>query len=384
MGRRPVTERLRTTPLNSLHKELGAKMAPFAGYEMPVQFPLGVMKEHLHTREKAGLFDVSHMGQAVLRARDKGAGHEAVAALMERLCPSEIQKLKPGRLRYTALLNEEGGVLDDLMATRPADPDAAGSLGLVVNGAVKDNDFAVIAEALAGEATLDVLEDQALLALQGPAAASIMDEIAPGAATAPFMSAFSADWRGVPLTISRAGYTGEDGFEISLPAASAEAFARALLERDAVEPIGLGARDSLRLEAGLCLYGADMTEETSPVEANIGFIIGKRRREEGGFRGASRILDEMREGPARLRVGIAPEGRAPARAGTEIQSDDGAVVGAVTSGGFSPTLGVPIAMGYVDRSHAETGSQVYLLVRGKPAPARVVDLPFVPPNYFRG
>jgi len=381
-------ETLKKLPLDALHRELGGKMVPFAGYEMPVQYPLGVMKEHLHVREKAGLFDVSHMGQAWLTTKAGPLGtaeaHKAIAETIEQLVPGEIQKLATGRIRYTVLLNEEGGVLDDLMITRPSTGEDQGRLFLVVNAAVKDQDFALIREKLGHIAILDVLEDRALLALQGPLAAEILATFIPEAEEMPFMSSIDCFFDGMPIGLSRCGYTGEDGYELSVPAEEAEQVARRLIDHVDVEPIGLGARDSLRLEAGLCLYGHDMDTATSPVEANLNFAIGKRRREEGGFPGAERILKDLKEGTSRLRVGLKPEGRAPAREGTEIQSPDGKTIGTVTSGGFGPTYGGPLAMGYVDAEFAEEGAGVMLVVRGKQVPASVVPTPFVPQRYYRG
>ncbi len=379
---------LKYTPLHPLHLSLGAKMVEFAGYDMPVQYPLGVMKEHLHTRTKAGFFDVSHMGQAFLTTTecalgDEGA-HEKIAAAIESMVPGEIRKLKKGGLRYSVFLNEEGGVLDDLMITRPGREDLQGMLYLVVNAAMKARDFALIQEKLAGRATLKIADDRSLLALQGPAASDALEKMVPGVSSQTFMTMRPYEWAGVPLIISRCGYTGEDGFEISVPNSHAEEFARLLLSHRAVEAIGLGARDSLRLEAGLCLYGHDLTAETSPVEGNIKFAIGKRRRQEGGFPGAERIQRELSEGPSRLRVGVLPEGRAPAREGTVIQSVDGESIGVITSGGFGPTSGCPVAMGYVTAPFMDTGTEVHLMVRGKAMPARIADMPFAPHNYFRG
>jgi aminomethyltransferase len=379
---------LKTTPLNNLHRALGAKMVGFAGYDMPVQFPLGVLKEHLHTRVKAGLFDVSHMGQAFLKTTEAELGaddaHEKIAAAIETLVPGEIKKLKKGGLRYSVLLSEDGGVLDDLMITRPARDDLQGMLFLVVNAATKADDFALIEKKLAGKAKLEIADDRALLAIQGPAAAGVVERLIPGTGEQKFMTMKPYDWNGAYLIVSRCGYTGEDGFEISIPSDRAEELAKLLLDQPEVESIGLGARDSLRLEAGLCLYGHDLSPEVSPVEGNISFVIGKRRREEGGFPGARRILNELEEGTARLRVGILPEGRAPAREGAEIQSTDGKTVGVVTSGGFGPTVNGPVAMGYVDAAFAETGTTLHLMVRGKPLPAKVADMPFAPHRYYRG
>jgi len=379
---------LKRTPLHALHLSLGAKMVPFAGYDMPVQYPDGVLKEHLWTRSKAGLFDVSHMGQAWLRSTEKPIGteeaHASVSAALESLVPGEVLKLKRGAMRYSVFLNDEGGVLDDLMITRPAMPSGDGSLFLVVNAACKEQDFALLQSKLAGRTQLDIAADRALIALQGPKAAAVIDAHFPGAASQPFMSMRPLEWQGTYALLSRCGYTGEDGFEISVPNADADRFARALLAHPDVAPIGLGARDSLRLEAGLCLYGHDLDTATSPVEGNISFVLGKRRKEEAKFPGAARILRELTNGPGRLRVGLRPEGRAPAREGTEIVDASGTKIGVVTSGGFGPTLNAPVAMGYVDAAHANTGTSVSLMVRGKPLPAVVADMPFVPHTYYRG
>jgi aminomethyltransferase len=363
---------LKRTPFHALHCELGAKIVPFAGYEMPVQYPAGILAEHLHTRAQAGLFDVSHMGQIRL------AGADAIGAL-ERLVPSDLRALPPMRMRYTHLLNEEGGILDDLMATRVAD-----GLFLVVNAARKEGDLAHLQDRLGAGVTVELLADRALLALQGPAAAAVLSRFAPGIAQLGFMNAAETTIDGRPCLVTRSGYTGEDGFEISLPASDAEAFARRLLAQPEVGPIGLGARDSLRLEAGLCLHGHDIDESTSPIEADLVWTIGKRRRAEGGFPGAARVLRQLAEGAPRKRVGILPEGRAPAREGTEIVDAAGNRIGRVTSGGFGPSVGGPIAMGYVDRAHAAEGTALQLLVRGVPRPARVIRLPFVPTHYYRG
>lgn len=379
---------LKRTSLYGLHLSLGAKMVEFAGYEMPVQYPDGVLKEHLHTRAKAGLFDVSHMGQAFLTTTRKPLGtdeaHADVADAIEALLPGEIRKLKKGAMRYSVLLNDKGGIMDDLMVTRPPADDKQGVLFLVVNAACKGADFAHIEKKLGDRARLDIAADRSLLALQGPAASKVLKKIVPGAETQIFMTMKPYEWNGVDLIVSRCGYTGEDGFEISVPDAHAERFAKTLLEDPDVRPIGLGARDSLRLEAGLCLYGHDIDATTSPVEGNIAFALGKRRREEANFPGAARILKELADGPQRLRVGLKPEGRAPAREGTEIVDANGAKIGIVTSGGFGPTVNGPVAMGYVDLAHSKTGSAVQLLVRGKPLPASVVDMPIVPHTYCRG
>jgi len=366
------------TPLATLHRALGARMVPFAGYAMPVQYPAGILAEHNWTREKAGLFDVSHMGQAFL----VGPDHATTARALEALTPGDFQGLAPGRIRYTLLTTAEGGIIDDLMVTRPADA-ADGTLFLVVNAARKAIDYAHIAAHLPDGVTLRPIEDRALLALQGPLAAAVLARHVPGAETMGFMTAAETAFDGIPVAISRSGYTGEDGYEISVAASEAEAVARALLAAEEVKPIGLGARDSLRLEAGLCLYGHDIDEATSPAEADLGFAVSKRRRAEGGFPGAGRIIAEFADGPARLRVGIQPEGRAPAREGTEIRDASGTLVGLVTSGGFGPTAGGPVAMGYVAAEAAAPGTPLTLSVRGKDLAARVVPLPFVPHRYFR-
>lgn len=379
---------MKRTSLYGLHLSLGAKMVEFAGYEMPVQYPDGVLKEHIHTRTKAGLFDVSHMGQAFLTttrmAKGTDAAHAEIADAIETLLPGEIRKLKKGGMRYSVLLNQQGGIMDDLMVTRPLHDKDQGSLFLVVNAAMKDQDFAHIGKSLDGRAALDIAADRSLLALQGPAAARVLDALVPGCAKQTFMTMAPYDWNRVPLFVSRCGYTGEDGFEVSVPNAHAEGLAKALLAHPDVAPIGLGARDSLRLEAGLCLYGHDLDATTSPVEGNIAFALGKRRKEEGGFPGAARIARELADGPKRMRVGLKPEGRAPAREGTEIVDMNGANIGVVTSGGFGPTMNGPLAMGYVDYAHSKTGTGVQLMVRGKALPAVIVDMPFVPHTYYRG
>ena len=361
---------LKRTSLHALHRELGARMVPFAGYDMPVQYPAGILAEHLHTREKASLFDVSHMGQVAVR----GTGR---AAALEALVPADIQGLAAGRVRYTMLTNEAGGIRDDLMVTNGGD-----HLFLIVNAACRDADLAHLRAGLAG---LEVAEltDRSLLALQGPAAAAVIADVAPGAAELRFMSAASFDVAGCRLGISRSGYTGEDGFEISLPSADAEPIARRLLAHPAVSPAALGARDSLRLEAGFCLYGNDIDTTTTPIEAGLGWTIGRRRREEGGFAGARVILHQIKRGTDKLLVGIRPEGRAPARAHTPICDTHGAVIGEVTSGGFGPSVGGAVAMGYVASDHARPDTQVTLMVRGKARPARIVELPFVAHRYHK-
>jgi aminomethyltransferase len=368
------------TPLHALHVELGARMAPFAGYDMPIHYPAGILAEHLHTRKAAGLFDVSHMGQALIG----GADHAAVAGFLESFCPADFLNLAPGRQRYTQLLNENGGIVDDLMVTRP--PGAAGTLRLIVNAARTAVDFALIRQRTPSGVRLTPLPETALIALQGPLAAATLASLAPGEGleTMAFMSARAARLAGFETFVSRSGYTGEDGYEISLASAQAESFARILLSQPGVAPIGLGARDSLRLEAGLCLYGHELDETVDPIEAALSWSIQKRRRVEGGFPGARRIQSALANGPDRQRVGVRPDGRAPARERTEIVSADGAPIGVVTSGGFGPSVGAPIAMGYVARAHGAVGTPISLMVRGKPLSASVVALPFYPHAYYRG
>lgn len=368
---------LRQTPLHALHRELGAKFVPFAGYEMPVSYPEGIIAEHHHTRAHASLFDVSHMGQALVSHR------EDAAVEMERLVPGDIAGLQPGRMRYTQLVNEQGGIIDDLMITRLGRSKGREWLFLVVNAARKETDFAHIAAHLTSGAQLDILPEQALLALQGPEAGRALSRLLPTCREMAFMSMrFYEDTPFDALRVSRSGYTGEDGFEISVAADKAEALARALLEDVAVKPAGLGARDTLRLEAGLCLYGHDIDETTSPVEAALSWSIGKRRRAEGGFPGAARILEELKNGPKRLRVGLRPVGRAIPREGTPIRSGEGTPAGQVTSGAFGPTVGGPVAMGYVAASLTEPGTEVLLSIRGRETPAQIASLPFVPHRYY--
>src|SRR5580692_8197580 len=361
-------EQLRRTPLYALHLELGGKMVPFAGYEMPVQYPAGVLKEHLHTRQKAGLFDVSHMGQAFL------AGDTAA---LERVTSADVVGLKEGMQRYGLLLTEAGTIKDDFMFSRLA---GEADLYVVVNADTKDGDFAYIGEKLKGAAALTLRPDRALLALQGPLAASVLERHSPGISNLTFMKVVRTTVAGAPAIISRTGYTGEDGFEISIEGADAERVARALLGESEVLPIGLGARDSLRLEAGLCLYGHDIDETRDPAQANLLWSIGKRRKEAKDFPGAAQTLNGA---PAIKRVGIRPDGRAPAREGTEIAAKDGRIVGKVTSGGFGPSLNAPIAMGYVESTFAADGTEIDLLVRGKAMPARVAPMPFAPHRYKR-
>ncbi len=371
---------IRKTPLHALHVELGARMAPFAGYDMPIQYPSGVLAEHLHTRRAAGLFDVSHMGQALLEGQD----HASVAAFLETLVPADILSLASGRQRYSQFLNANGGVIDDLMVTRP--PGANGVLRLVVNAARKAVDFALVRERLPAGVRLTLLDQAALIALQGPLAAQTLTRLASdeGLDRIAFMGARAARLGDVDVFVSRSGYTGEDGYEISLSAERVDMLARQLLSQPGVAPVGLGARDSLRLEAGLCLYGHELDESVDPVEASLTWSIQKRRRVEGGFPGAERIRNALALGPGRMRIGLRPDGRAPAREGAEIVSENGTPIGVVTSGGFGPSLNAPIAMGFVDRAHAQTGAAVGLVVRGKTLSARIVDLPFHPHAYYRG
>jgi len=369
---------LSRTPLHALHQELGARLVPFAGYEMPVQYPAGILKEHLHTREQAGLFDVSHMGQIVLR----GAG---VDTALEALVPIDVVDLPVGMQRYALFTNEQAGILDDLMVARLA-PD---TLFLVVNAACKDQDLAHLQRHLGDRFQVQPLfEERALLALQGPAAAAVLARLEPAVAQMTFMQFAPVRLLDQDCYVSRSGYTGEDGFEISVPVAGAEALARRLLAEPEAEPIGLGARDSLRLEAGLCLYGHDMDTGTSPIEANLAWAISKSRRADGaragGFPGADIVYAQQREGVARKRVGLLPQGRAPVREGAELVDADGQVIGKVTSGGFGPTLGAPMAMGYLDAAHAKLGTEVWALVRGTRIPARVAKTPFVAQRYYRG
>jgi aminomethyltransferase len=381
------TEMLRETPLAATHRALGARMVPFAGYSMPVQYPTGILAEHKWTREHAGLFDVSHMGPSFLSltkpSGDGEADHAAVAGIVESLTSGDIRSLKPGRIRYTLLMSEEGGVLDDLMVSRPADTAWAGTLYIVVNADTKDADFARLQAAAGDRAKLIRADDGGLLALQGPEAVDVMRTLVPAAADLGFMTYGAFPYEGEKLLISRSGYTGEDGFEILVPPKMVAEFWNRLLADERVKPIGLGARDSLRLEAGLPLYGHDLDKTISPVEADLGFALPKRRREEGGFPGFERVKGELQDGPARKRVGLLIEGKAPARDGTEILDESGRKVGIVTSGGFGPTVGGPIAMGYVETALSAPDTKLTLVVRGKNLAAKVVPLPFVPHRYFR-
>ena len=347
-------------------------MVAFAGYALPVHYGQGIKEEHRHCRSAAGLFDVSHMGQLVIGGEDR-------VRFLESLIPADLASLAPGRVRYGLFTNESGGVLDDLMIGNVGD-----ELFLVVNAARKRDDLAHLRAHLPDGIELAEMTDAALIALQGPKAAEVLERHASGTSRMPFMSMRSIEVDGISCRLGRSGYSGEDGFEMSVPAARAEDLARRLLAEKEVAAIGLGARDTLRLEAGLPLYGQDLTTTITPVEAGLTFSIGKRRRLEGGFPGADTILTQIAEGPPRKRVGVRPEGRAPVREGAEITDEQGHRIGWVSSGGYSPTLNAPIAMAYLDSAAARVGAKVLALVRGKPLPCRVVELPFVRHNYYRG
>ncbi|SPJ27998.1 glycine cleavage system aminomethyltransferase GcvT [Falsiruegeria mediterranea] len=365
-----MTDAPKRTPLYDLHVELGGKMVDFAGWEMPVQYPMGIMGEHNHTRAKAGLFDVSHMGQVILRG-------ENVGEKLETLCPQAYATLKEGKARYGFFTNEDGGIMDDLIVSNAGD-----HYFVVVNAALRHQDIPHMAANLDGVEVTEIF-DRALVAVQGPSAENVVGDLCPAARELKFMETTVADINGVECRISRLGYTGEDGYEISIPEDKAIEVSRAFLAHDDCEPAGLGARDSLRLEAGLCLYGNDIDQSTSPVEASLGWAMQKRRKEEGGFPGAARIQKELAEGAAKKLVGIKPTGRAPARQHVEIQCLEGNTIGEITSGGFGPTVGGPVAMGYVSAGHGEPGEKVNLIIRGKVQPAEIVSLPFVQQNYKR-
>ena len=372
------TEQLLTTPLHALHRELGARMVPFAGYDMPVQYPAGVLKEHLHTRAHAGLFDVSHMGQIRL------TGANAAKAL-ETLVPVDIIDLPVGMQRYAMFTNESGGILDDLMVANIGNDE----LILVVNAACKNQDLAHLQQHLAGQCDIQPLfEERALLALQGPEAVTVLARLAPEVANMTFMQFAKVTLLGADCYVSRSGYTGEDGFEISVPADQADALARRLLAEPEVAPIGLGARDSLRLEAGLCLYGHDMNTETTPVEASLLWAISKVRRADGaragGFPGAEQIFAQQQAGVSRKRVGLLPQERTPVREGAEIVDANDKPIGTVSSGGFGPSLGGPLVMAYLDSAYTALDSEVWAIVRGKKVLMRVSKMPFVAQRYFRG
>lgn len=367
---------LLTTPLDALHRDLGAKMVPFAGYEMPVQYPTGIIKEHLHTRSAAGLFDVSHMGQVVLQ----GAG---AAAMLEGLVPVDVEDLDVDRQRYALFTNELGGVMDDLIITRRGED----HFFLVVNAACKAQDIEHLRSHLAGQ-SLQVLEQQALLALQGPQARDVMAELCPAAAQLVFMQGCPASIGGVDVYITCSGYTGEDGFEISVPNDDAAALARRILEYEQVAPIGLGARDSLRLEAGLCLYGHELNADIDPVQAGLLWSISQARREDGarpgGFPGAAVIFDRIRNRPALRRVGLLVEGKRPVREGQTVRDSQGNTVGEICSAGYGASVGGPIAMAYVQREVAEPGTELSVDVRGKLLAVNVTKMPFIPQRYYRG
>ena len=367
---------LMTTPLDALHRELGGKMVPFAGYDMPVQYPTGIIREHLHTRAGAGLFDVSHMGQLVL----EGAGS---AALLESLVPVDIHGLGHHRQTYALFTNEQGGVLDDLIITRWDDD----RFFLVVNAACKTQDIDHLRAHLQGQ-SLTVMEDRALLALQGPAARGVMASLCPEAAALVFLQGCRTELCGVEAYVTCSGYTGEDGFEISVASNQAEGVARALLAEEAVEPIGLGARDSLRLEAGLCLYGHELADDIDPVQAGLMWSVSRARRRDGarpgGFPGAGVILQRIEEKPPLCRVGLVVDGRRPLREGQEVFDENGVRLGSICSACYGASIGKPIAMAYIDRAAGEPGTTVQVAVRDKLVPARVAAMPFVPQRYFRG
>ncbi|MBT4871986.1 MAG: glycine cleavage system aminomethyltransferase GcvT [Marinovum sp.] len=371
---------LRRTPFYDLHLKLGAKMVGFAGFDMPVQYPLGVMQEHAHTRTKAGLFDVSHMGQVILR----GTSYEAAASALERIIPMDVQGLQPGRQRYGLFTNPQGGIQDDLMFANRGD-----HIFMVVNAACADADIKYLRAMLEPDISIKHLENRALLALQGPRAEAVLAEHHPAILDMKFMDVETLPLAGAECWISRSGYTGEDGFEISVPTAAANDLAQALLAHQDVEFIGLGARDSLRLEAGLCLYGHDIDENTSPVDAGLSWAIQRARRaggaRAGGFPGAERILDELTGGAEKKRVGLRPQGRAPMREGVLIFADEtgDTPIGAVTSGGFGPTVQGPVAMGYVPTEVATAQTIVFGEVRGKRLPVEIVSLPFTAANFKR-
>ncbi|PSU36248.1 glycine cleavage system aminomethyltransferase GcvT [Photobacterium lutimaris] len=372
-----MSQELLVTPLHALHIEMGAKMVPFAGYDMPVQYALGVRKEHIHCRESAGLFDVSHMGQLRLHGED-------AAKVIESLVPVDIIDLPAGKQRYAFFTNEQGGILDDLMVTNFGD-----HLFVVVNAACKDQDIAHIQAHLPENVTMEIIEDRALLALQGPKAAAVLARLNPAVSDMVFMDAAKVELLGVECLVSRSGYTGEDGYEISVPANNAEELARELLGQDEVEWIGLGARDSLRLECGLCLYGHDIDSTTTPVEGSLLWGISKPRRADGeragGFPGADIILEQIKtKDVVRKRIGLVGKSKAPVREGSKLFDVDDNEIGIVTSGTFGPTKGAPVAMGYVQTDLAVIGTEIFAEVRGKKLPMTVEKMPFVPQNYYRG
>jgi len=359
------------TPLYDLHRQLGGKMVAFAGYALPIQYGAGILAEHRHTRMAASLFDVSHLGQVLVHGDDP-------ARALEGLVPGDLLALPQGRMRYTLLTNADAGIRDDLMVVHGHD-----GWSLVINAGPKAADLAYLREHL-GEDRVEFLEDRAMLALQGPAAAAVLSRFAGGCAQMPYLSAANFKIAGVDAFVTRSGYTGEDGFEISLPAGEAALVAAALLDAPDVAPAGLGARDSLRLEAGLCLYGHDLDATTTVVEAGLTWTISKRRRAEGGYPGAEIVRCELAEGVRRRRVGLVPDGRAPVREGAEVLGEDGRQIGRVTSGGFGPTVEGPVAMGYVETAFAAIDTKVQILLRGRPLAAKVVKLPFVSTHYYKG
>jgi aminomethyltransferase len=381
-----TTELLKTVPLNDEHIRLGGRMVPFSGYSLPVQYPTGIIGEHKWTREHAGLFDVSHMGPSLLilseKSGDPQRDHESIAALIEPLVTGDIRGLKPGQMRYTLLLNDKGGALDDLMIERPESGGWGGALYIIVNAGTKDADWAHIKDAAGERAKLMRADDGGLLALQGPEAAAVAETLIPGITKLGFMTGGSFKWDGADLIITRSGYTGEDGFEILVDTANAPKLWNALLADPRVKPIGLGARDSLRLEAGLPLYGHDLDETVSPIEAGLNFAVSKRRREAADFPGATRILKEYAGDLNRVRVGLLVDG-APARDGADILDATAKAVGRVTSGGFSPTLNRAIALGFVPPAFAAAGTELAVEVRGRRQKATVTTLPFVPHRYVR-
>jgi len=362
---------LKTTPLDSLHQSLEARMVPFAGYSLPLQYGSGIITEHNQTRENASLFDVSHMGQIRIHGAD-------AAEVLETIVPGSIDGLEPGGMRYTMLTTDVGTIIDDIMVTREED-----GLFVVVNASRFESDLPHMQAKIGTDVEIEVLTDRALIALQGPKAAAALADLSSEMTGMPFMSARTITIDSIETLVNRCGYTGEDGFEISIPADSAEDLVRTLLADDRVEMAGLGARDTLRLEAGLCLYGQDIDETTTPIEAGLNWTIAKRRREEGGFPGSNVIVSQIADGPARRLVGIRPEGRAPARAGTAVNTVDGEPLGEITSGAFGPTTGGPVAMGYVAAGSSDAGTAVQLDIRGKAVPATVTTLPFTPRRYFK-
>ncbi len=382
-----ASETLKITPLNAQHRAMGARMVPFGGYDMPVQFKDGVLTEHKWTRAHAGVFDVSHMGPAMLSlvepTGDADADHAAISALIEPLISGDIASLKPGHIRYTVLLNEEGGMLDDLMIGRYPAGAPSGSLYVVVNAGTKDDDYSLIQSAVGAKAKLMRMDGYALIAVQGPEAVNVVSALLPSASDLAFMQFAGGTWEGHHVMFARSGYTGEDGYEILVPPAGAIAFYEALLADERARPIGLGARDSLRLEAGLPLYGHDADPSVSPIEAALNFAVPKKRRERGDLRGHARIVSEFAGALKRVRVGLRVLEGAPAREGAEIADGAGKTIGVVTSGGFSPSLGQAIAMGFVPPEYAAVGTRLNVIVRGKAQAAEVVAMPFVPHRYVR-